>query len=154
MLKPLNYFAKDCKNCSSPEFVKTGKRYNAACQLLKDLAIISHWVNAVIEFGDLSHYEKIKVAREEPHQCFLGYEARCALDPLVYDGWEIIFNRWVGLFPHGLQWPYRQLGSLPRIMYSVDSQRYCGWVIPQSQCGWEGNVSAFPMLYILVSAHP
>jgi hypothetical protein len=81
----------------SPEFVKTGKRYNATCGLLKDLAIISHRVNAVIEFGDPSNYEKIKVAREELRQRIPGYEALCALDPLVYDGREIIFNRWAGL---------------------------------------------------------
>jgi hypothetical protein len=81
----------------SPEFVGTGKKYNATCQLLKDLAIVSHRVNAVIEFGDPSHYEEIKAARKELCRRIPGYEALCSLDPLIYDGREIILNRWAGL---------------------------------------------------------
>jgi hypothetical protein len=140
----------------SPEFLRTGKRYNATCQLVKDLAIISHRVNAVIKFGDPTHYEKVKAAREELCRRIPGYEAISALDPLLYDGRELIFNRWAGLhtdpqdptngwailvaagnFKHGMVC-FPHLGLCIRLIPG-DIVAFRGRVIPHSVPMWSGG---------------
>ena len=79
------------------EFIGTGKGFNATSQIVKDLAILSHRVNAILEFADPQHYENVKALHKELCERSSAYQALSAIDPLLYQGREILFNRISGL---------------------------------------------------------
>jgi hypothetical protein len=79
------------------EFIGTGKGFNATSQLVKDLAILSHRVNAVLEFADPQHYEDLKAVHKELCERSPAYKALNTIDPLLYPCREILFNRLSGL---------------------------------------------------------
>jgi hypothetical protein len=62
------------------------------CKLIKDLEILSHRVNAILEFIDPSHYKEVVKLNTELKKRVAGYEVLCQ-DPLLYEGREVIFNR-------------------------------------------------------------
>jgi hypothetical protein len=77
----------------SSDFLKSGKAFNATCKLLKDLEILSHRVNAILEFIDPDHYKEVKKFNAELLKHVSGAEALSGMDPLLYEGREVIFNR-------------------------------------------------------------
>jgi hypothetical protein len=80
-----------------PEFKGPARNFNASCQVLRETAILSHRVNAILEFMDPDHYEEAKKVREEVEERMAGIEAIGIEDPLVYEGRELLFNRESGV---------------------------------------------------------
>lgn len=80
-----------------PEFKGPARNFMASCQVLKDTEILSHRVNAILEFMDPEHYQEAKKVREETNKEMAGIEAIGTEDPLVYEGREFLFNRESGV---------------------------------------------------------
>jgi hypothetical protein len=70
---------------------------NNTCQIVPNTAILSHRANAVLQHIDPLHYkealEVCKLARAQA----ASYDALASIDVLVYEGWEILYNRQSGL---------------------------------------------------------
>jgi hypothetical protein len=80
-----------------PEFLHSGKAFNATCTLTKKLELLSHRVNALLEYGDPAHFQELLILREDLKKSHAGYDALLTQDPLLYEGREILFNRASGL---------------------------------------------------------
>jgi len=65
------------------------------------LQLLSHRINAVLEYTDPTHYKEAIKVNEALSREFPGFRALTVIDPLVYEGREIIFNRVSGLHMDG-----------------------------------------------------
>lgn len=68
---------------------QTFARYSA---LSSDLALVSLRVNAALKAVDLAHYQNAEKLRSALESRFPFVKAVNAVDPLVYEGREILFN--------------------------------------------------------------
>jgi hypothetical protein len=86
----------DIKPCS--EFIfKSGDSFNAMCQLIFQLRLLSHRINAFLKFADPDHHAELLKVVEKINALIPSYKSLCAIDPLLYEGREILFNRLSGL---------------------------------------------------------
>lgn len=70
---------------------------NNTCKTVHNTAIVSHRANAVLQHIDPSHYEKAVEVHDLARAEASSYDALSSIDPLVYEGREILYNRQSGL---------------------------------------------------------
>lgn len=77
----------------SADMVRTSGALNKVTALLSSLNVVSHEVNAFLEHADHEHY--LDAVRNRDKMAELIPSSRClqAVDPLVYEAREILFNR-------------------------------------------------------------
>jgi hypothetical protein len=124
--------------------------------VLRDIGLLSHRVNAIIEFVDPPHFQELQEVQKELKKKVAGFEALALQDPLLYEGREFLFNRMSGVHtdsqdPH-LGWAILvglgehtnaylkipNLGLLVRLN-PRDAIVLRGRVIPHETLGWDGG---------------
>ena len=70
---------------------------DATCEVVRDLQILSHRMNACLEYGDPDHYAEAITIRNTTRKQRASYDALSHSDVLVYEGREILYNRQSGL---------------------------------------------------------
>jgi hypothetical protein len=78
------------------EFIGTGKSFQATSRVVQSLQPLSYRVNALLEHLDPSHYAEAQKVRDALRKHYPGFRALSDLDPLVYEGRELLFNRTSG----------------------------------------------------------
>jgi hypothetical protein len=87
----------------SSDFLKyTGQYLKAHLDLLGQLSLLSHRTNEFLRLTEPKHYEDAVKLRKEVEECFPWTRAFGAMDPLVYEGHELLFN--VQSFEHTDRW--------------------------------------------------
>ena len=66
---------------------------NATCAFAKDLQPLSYRVNSILKHADSKHFEQALLVREAAKRAVPSYAAISAVDPLVYEGREVLVNR-------------------------------------------------------------
>ena len=79
------------------EYIGTGKSYQATTTLVQQLQPVSYRVNAILKHIDPDHHTEAIKVRERLCHSYPGYAALATIDPLIYEGREIIWNRMSGL---------------------------------------------------------
>jgi len=70
---------------------------DATCEVVVDLQILSHRMNACLEYGDPDHYAEAITIRNTTRKQRASHDALSHSDVLVYEGREILYNRQSGL---------------------------------------------------------
>jgi hypothetical protein len=70
---------------------------DATCELARVLQILSHRMNACLEYVDPEHYAEAMALRNLIRKCRASYDTLAHSDVLVYEGREILYNRQSGL---------------------------------------------------------
>jgi hypothetical protein len=108
---------------------------NNTCQIVRDLEILSHRINACLEFADPEHYADAVALRNLIRKVAASYDVLAESDVLVYEGREILFNRMSGLH--------------------VDIQDpHLGWAILAALGSHKGGHIYFPHLGLRVRLEP
>lgn len=98
LLNHLNYFTQEQKDfVPCQDVLKSGRHFAEQCSLIRDLQGISQRVNAAIETVDPEHYAHAVNLRKQIEDKFPFASALNRIDPLVYEGREILYNVSVGL---------------------------------------------------------
>lgn len=77
--------------------VQTSQAHTDATELLLKLGIVSHHVNAFLFHADNTHYHHAVAVRQRAINQIASQKSLCAIDPLIYEGREILFNRVSGV---------------------------------------------------------
>lgn len=75
------------------EMVQTAEAHANATDLLLDLGIVSHHCNAFLLHADRSHYNDALSLRNRACSSIASQAAIATIDPLIYEGRELLFNR-------------------------------------------------------------
>jgi hypothetical protein len=78
------------------EFIGAGYKYRETCNLVQALQPLTHRINAILKTLDPEHYEEALKVRDVLKVRHAGYLALCVIDPGVYEGRELLFNRTSG----------------------------------------------------------
>lgn len=73
--------------------MQTAQAHHSATDLLLNLGIISHHVNAFLYHADNAHYHQAAALRQHYINNIASQAAFSSIDPLVYEGREVIFNK-------------------------------------------------------------
>lgn len=65
--------------------------------MIYDFRLLSHRINIIIKFADPEHYKELLELKRRIEAMIPSYKTLCAIDPLLYEGREILFNRLSGL---------------------------------------------------------
>lgn len=79
------------------EFIGAGYKYQATSRIVQQLAPVSYRVNAILQHLDPEHYRQANLVKETLKRKYAGFYAMSSVDPLVYEGREILFNRTSGI---------------------------------------------------------
>ena len=95
----------------SSDIITTGTTLSKTCELLKSLELVSHRINTVLKIVDPEFYTNLMhlhTAMEQKHAI-----SKCmnAVDPLLYEGREVLYNRISGLH-YDSQDPYLAYAAL------------------------------------------
>ncbi|KZP15414.1 hypothetical protein FIBSPDRAFT_867352 [Athelia psychrophila] len=75
------------------EMVSTAEAHGNATDLLLDLGIVSHHCNAFLFHADRTHHDDALALRNIACNRIASQTALATIDPLIYEGREILFNR-------------------------------------------------------------
>lgn len=77
----------------SGDTIRTGTAFSATCKLYKELTSLSRRVNEAVKIADPIFHKQLSELREqvEAHEALA--DAMNKIDPLLFEGREIIFNR-------------------------------------------------------------
>jgi hypothetical protein len=64
------------------EFIGTGRNYQATSVMVHWLQLLSHQVNAVLEYTDPTHYQEAIKVNQALSKEFPGYRALAVIDPM------------------------------------------------------------------------
>lgn len=76
----------------SADMLGKGYIFNASMQLIKGLGPLAHRVNSFLAHADPKHYAEAQAVRKQLCASVASYNAICAIDPLVYEGREVLYN--------------------------------------------------------------
>lgn len=79
-------------NCAK-EMVQTAETHQNSKDLLLKLGIVSHHVNSFLYHADRTHYQDAQTLRTATIHNLASPNTMCNIDPLVYEGREILFNQ-------------------------------------------------------------
>ena len=65
--------------------------------MIHNLRLLSHRINAILKFADPEHYSQLLVVKAKLEEMIPSYKSLCAIDPVLYEGRELLFNRLSGL---------------------------------------------------------
>lgn len=77
----------------SSDIIKTGTKLSATVKLFKTLSSLSRRVNEAVHVADPAFYQQLIQLRDALHKMEPITEAMDHVDPLLFEGREIIFNR-------------------------------------------------------------
>lgn len=134
---------------------------NGTCQLVKDIEILSHRMNAILQHADPQHYAEAVSLRSLIRKVAAAYDVLAGSDVLVYEGREVLYNRKSGLHTDSqdppLGWALLcALGNfkgghvhLPNLglrvrLHPGDVVMIRGRVIPHEIEDWEGQRITIP----------
>lgn len=141
--------------------IKTGERLDATSSSLRDLALLSYRCNAVLKVIDPDFHSALLLVREFLRQKSPMKEAFNAIDPLLFEGREVLYNRKSALHVDSLD-PQKGWGfffaagdfkggyvNFPTMKLRVrlepgDGILHRGRVIPHEIEDWEGNRISVP----------
>lgn len=73
--------------------VSTASAFNTTADILLNLGIISHHANSFLKYADRTHYNDSVNLRTTAMRKAASQMAMGAIDPLVYEARELLFNR-------------------------------------------------------------
>ena len=76
--------------------MNNGASFNASCEFIRNLRLLSLHLNAIIKFADPLHYEELLKVRETIISMIPSYEALCATRTLYFMKVERFYS--TGLF--------------------------------------------------------
>jgi hypothetical protein len=79
------------------EFIGTGKKFQATSKMVQQLQPLSHRVNFVLKYLDPLHYDQACLVNDMLKRTYPGFKCMMDIDPLIYEGRELIFNRSSGI---------------------------------------------------------
>lgn len=108
----------------SKDLVQTAQAHHSSTELLLQLGIISHHVNEFLFHADNSHYHQASALRRYVSSSIASQAALSAIDPLVYEGREILFNKVANLHTDSQDPPYSwavltAFGNTTSVMFQV-----------------------------------
>jgi hypothetical protein len=77
---------------TSRDMIRSCKVWMGTCNLLAELELLAHRVNACIKFTDRELYENLLVFRQKHLKAQKAIEAISSIDPLLYKGRELLYN--------------------------------------------------------------
>ncbi|KAJ7499113.1 hypothetical protein FB451DRAFT_1161681 [Mycena latifolia] len=83
----------------SSHMLKSGRAFSASLDLINQLHLVSHRVNAMLQYGDEPYWECSKELRAKAESMFKFLKVIGSDDPLVMEGRELMYNRQTPLHP-------------------------------------------------------
>lgn len=77
----------------SADTIRTGTAFSATCKLYKELTSLSRRVNAALKIADPTFHKQLDELRKQVEAHEAAADALNKIDPLLFEGREIIFNR-------------------------------------------------------------
>ncbi|KIL56279.1 hypothetical protein M378DRAFT_17219 [Amanita muscaria Koide BX008] len=81
----------------SRDILSSGKMLAKSCELFKSLDLVSYRVNSLLKFVDPQFHANLTLLREAMERKHAVSKCMNAVDPLLYEGREILYNRISGL---------------------------------------------------------
>jgi hypothetical protein len=79
------------------DIISSGTILSKTCELFKSLELVSHRINSILEIVDPQFHANLKRLRTAMEQKHAIAESMNAIDPLLFEGREVLFNRKSGL---------------------------------------------------------
>lgn len=79
------------------DIISSGTKFSKTCELFKRLELVSHRINSILEIVDPQFHANLQQLRKAMEQKHAVSKCMNAIDPLLLEGREILFNRESGL---------------------------------------------------------